>query len=99
MPCVSFAPAGVLVIEMPNPENLRMGARDFWLVPTHRRPIPPQVMEFMFRYCGFAVRRRLDLHPVPERELFPYADHEVVQRLNQYFHGPQAFALIRQQAC
>ncbi|HEU0124053.1 MAG TPA: hypothetical protein VFQ91_26205 [Bryobacteraceae bacterium] len=45
---MSFAPAGVLVIEMPNPENLRMGARDFWLVPTHRRPIPPQVMEFMF---------------------------------------------------
>jgi SAM-dependent methyltransferase len=89
-------PGGLLIVELPNPENLLMGARDFWADPTHLRPIPPPTMEFIFNYCGFAIRRRLDLHPAPERELLPFHEHEVVQRLNHYLHGPQAFALVGQ---
>ena len=34
-------PGGLLVIETPNPENLRVGSHTFWLDPTHVRPVPP----------------------------------------------------------
>ena len=90
-------PGGLLIVELPNPENLLMGARDFWVDPTHKRPIPPPTMEFVFSYCGFAIRNRLDLHPAPDREQLPFTEHEVVQRLNQYLHGTQAYALVGQQ--
>ena len=89
-------PGGLLIVELPNPENLLMGARDFCIDPTHQRPIPPPAMEFILTYCGFAIRRRLDLHPAPERERLPFDEHEVIQRLNHYLHGPQAFALVGQ---
>ncbi|MCZ7528828.1 MAG: class I SAM-dependent methyltransferase [Acidimicrobiia bacterium] len=36
-------PGGALVLETPNPSNLRVGAAAFYLDPTHRRPVHPGV--------------------------------------------------------
>lgn len=46
-------PGGLLILETPNPENLVVGASDFYLDPTHIRPLPLQLMHFAVKYHGF----------------------------------------------
>ncbi len=47
-------PGGVLILETPNPENLLVGASSFYIDPTHERPLPFQLLEFLPEYAGFA---------------------------------------------
>lgn len=44
---------GLLILETPNPENLTVGACHFYLDPTHRRPIPPELLLFTTEFAGF----------------------------------------------
>jgi SAM-dependent methyltransferase len=47
-------PAGLLILETPNPENLVVGTANFYFDPTHQRPIPPQLLSFLPEYFGFS---------------------------------------------
>lgn len=51
-------PAGLLILETPNPENLIVGTNNFYLDPTHERPIPSLLLRFLVEYTGF-VRSKL----------------------------------------
>ncbi|WP_413437595.1 class I SAM-dependent methyltransferase [Sulfuriferula sp. GW1] len=44
---------GLLIMETPNPENIIVATRNFYLDPTHHRPIPPQLLSFLPEYYGF----------------------------------------------
>lgn len=46
-------PAGLLIMETPNPENLIVATKNFFLDPTHTRPIPPELLAFLPEYYGF----------------------------------------------
>ena len=46
-------PAGLLILETPNPENVRVGTSNFYLDPTHKRPIPSDLLSFIPDYYGF----------------------------------------------
>jgi SAM-dependent methyltransferase len=46
-------PGGVLILETPNPENLLVATRNFYLDPTHLRPIPFELLSFLATYAGF----------------------------------------------
>lgn len=46
-------PGGLLILETPNPENIVTGTSNFYLDPTHQRPIPPQLLSFLPEYYGF----------------------------------------------
>ena len=52
---------GLLILETPNPENLVVGASNFYLDPTHLRPLPPPLLSFLPEYHGFARVRTLRL--------------------------------------
>jgi len=47
-------PAGLLILETPNPENIVVGTTNFYLDPTHHRPIPSQLLSFLPEYYGFS---------------------------------------------
>ncbi len=47
-------PAGLLILETPNPENITVGTVNFYLDPTHQKPLPPQLLAFLPEYYGFA---------------------------------------------
>lgn len=49
----ALRPGGVLILETPNPEHLSVAALRFYLDPTHVRPIPPALLEFIARHAGF----------------------------------------------
>lgn len=46
-------PGGLLILETPNPENVVVGTCNFYLDPTHTRPIPPALLSFLPEYHGY----------------------------------------------
>jgi 2-polyprenyl-3-methyl-5-hydroxy-6-metoxy-1,4-benzoquinol methylase len=50
----ALAPEGILILETPNPENLVVASWTFYLDPTHRKPLPPQLLEFLVGVRGFS---------------------------------------------
>lgn len=54
-------PGGLLILETPNPENIVVATRNFYLDPTHERPIPPLLLAFVAEYAGFARVKTLRL--------------------------------------
>ena len=62
----ALKPAGLLILETPNAENLVVGASSFYLDPTHRRPLPPLLLSFLTEYAGFSRTKILRLQESPE---------------------------------
>jgi O-antigen chain-terminating methyltransferase len=54
-------PGGLLILETPNPENIVVATRNFYLDPTHQKPIPPDLLSFVVEHAGFAVVKTLRL--------------------------------------
>ena len=46
-------PGGLVIFETPNPENLVVGACNFYMDPTHRNPMPPMMTQFLVEARGF----------------------------------------------
>ena len=105
----ALRPGGVLILETPNPLSLVVAARNFWLDPTHRRPIHPDALRLSFELAGFDPVERLDLRPfpaadrLPELDLaaFPEAQRDLADRINRLrdrlddlLFGYQDYALI-----
>lgn len=58
-------PGGLLIMETPNPENIVVGTREFYLDPTHQRPIPPSLLSFVPQYYGYSGVKVLRLQESP----------------------------------
>lgn len=59
-------PAGLLILETPNAENLIVGAQNFYLDPTHERPIPHLLLSFLTEFTGFNRTKLMRLHEPSE---------------------------------
>ena len=88
---------GMLILETPNPENLRVGANSFYNDPTHRNPIPPEPLRFVVEQRGFAEAEILRLHPFPVEQHLKGNDEDA-RRLNDLLFGPQDYAIIARRA-
>ncbi len=72
----ALRPGGVLVLETPNPLSVVVAARNFWIDPTHRRPVHPETLRFLFESAGFDPVERIDLRPFPGDQRLPEIDVE-----------------------
>lgn len=88
---------GVLMLESPNPESIKVGATTFHYDPTHLRPIPPQLAAFLVEQAGFADIEVLRLNPYPDSSLVK-EQSETAARLNELMFGPQDYAVIARKA-
>jgi SAM-dependent methyltransferase len=59
-------PAGLLILETPNPENIIVGTTSFYLDPTHNKPIPPALFSFLPEHYGYAKSKILRLQEPKE---------------------------------
>lgn len=73
-------PGGLLIMETPNPENIAVATRNFYLDPTHQRPIPPLLLSFLPEYYGFARTKILRLQE--SRELAEKASPTLIDVLD-----------------
>ena len=44
---------GILIFEMPNLNNMLVGGNNFWIDPTHKRPVPAVLVEYYLSNSGF----------------------------------------------
>ena len=58
-------PAGLLILETPNAENIIVGTTGFYTDPTHQRPLPPALLEFLPEYTGFNRIKTMRLQESP----------------------------------
>ena len=85
-------PGGLLILETPNPENLLVASSNFYIDPTHRKPLPSLLLSFLAEKRGFCRVQVLKLHPSPENVwLEPSVNSE---RLNHMLYGPQDYAVL-----
>lgn len=105
----ALEPGGVLILETPNPLALVVAARNFWLDPTHLRPVHPESLRLAFELAGFDPVEHLELSPFAAAEHLPEIDLAAVpepqreladlvnrlrDRLDDLLYGPQDYALI-----
>lgn len=60
-----LADGGLLVLETPNSLSISTAATNFWVDPTHHRPIHPMFLEFLAIEAGFADIELRPLHEIP----------------------------------
>lgn len=92
----ALAPGGVILFETPNPANLMVGSRWFYLDPTHRNPLPGEMVAMIAEARGFVRAEIRELHPTGAR--FRARDTELAEQLDRLFHGPQDYALVARKA-
>ncbi len=62
----ALKPNGLLIVETPNPENIIVGAYTFYFDPTHQKPLPPELTQYLAEICGFTKTKIVRLHPRTE---------------------------------
>ena len=105
----ALKPGGVLVFETPSPLSLVVGARNFWIDPTHLRPVHPDSLKAIFDLSGFDPVERIDLQPFPAELRLPEVDasdldpamaplveriNELRDRLDGLLYGFQDYGLV-----
>ena len=85
-------PGGAVIFETPNPQNVLVGSCNFYFDPTHRNPLPNQVMRFLLESRGFVRVKVLELNPSDDTPVDEPS--ELARRFNQYFYGPMDYAVI-----
>ncbi len=68
---------GLLIMETPNPENISVSSCNFYLDPTHLKPVPPMLLGFVAEFAGFSRIKILRLQEsieVANRELIGLRD-------------------------
>jgi O-antigen chain-terminating methyltransferase len=105
----ALRPGGKLVLETPNTLSLVVAARNFWMDPTHLRPVHPEALRTLLVAAGFAPVEQLALQEfaasdrLPEIDLakVPAEQHALVDHLNRLrdqlddlLYGAQDYALI-----
>ena len=89
----TLVPGGILMLESPNPESIKVGATTFHYDPTHLRPIPPQLADFFAEQAGFVDIEVLRLNPYPDSSRVT-EQSETASKLNELMFGPQDYAVI-----
>lgn len=89
-----LAEGGMLVLETPNTLSLSTAATNFWVDPTHHRPVHPLFLEFLANEAGFAEVGTRTLHQVPASFRGNEATAELVEDLNSLILGAGDLALI-----
>jgi O-antigen chain-terminating methyltransferase len=87
-------PGGLAIFETPNPENILVGACTFYFDPTHCNPLPPLMIKFLVESRGLCQVEIKRLHPYDTASRVPDNSSELAKRFNEYFYGPQDYAVI-----
>lgn len=90
----ALEPGGMLLIETPSLYSLWVAARQFYLDPTHVRPIHPEYLRFLLEDSGFqrVETRSFDSHLGPERAVLDRGIEG--QKLEEWLYGPMDLAVL-----
>ena len=89
-----LVPGGIALFETPNPENIRTATHHFFLDPTHLRPIPPMLLQFMFEFSGFTGNEIVRLRPVRDKAFRSRLASPASRFMMRHFLKEQDYAVI-----
>ena len=84
-------PGGILILETPNPENIKVSSENFYLDPTHIKPIPSALLSFLSEFYGFSRTKVLRLQESKE-----LANQESVNLLQVIEGASPDYAIVAQ---
>ncbi len=87
-------PGGVCIFETPNPSNLRVSSYTFYLDPSHRNPIPKELLGFLVEARGLCRVEAIELHPYPDSYRLPENGQPATRLLNDLLFGDQDYGVI-----
>jgi len=93
-------PGSPIVFVTPNIRTLTVGAHTFWLDPSHRRPIPPDLFHFYLEVEGFVQVAVVTFEPTAthlSEDVPEGAQRENVRLLNETLFGDRDYAVIGRQ--
>jgi SAM-dependent methyltransferase len=90
----ALRPGGVIILETPNPRNLQVASCNFYLDPTHRHPLPPDLMKFVMEARGFVGVEIKELHPYSAENLATEGPATINGLLNRFLFSSQDYAVI-----
>jgi SAM-dependent methyltransferase len=86
-------PGGLAIFETPNPENVFVGSCTFYLDPTHRHPLPKDLVKFLLQQKGFKNIQCVELSPHPE-EVKLQGSSDIAESFNKFFYCGQDYAVF-----
>lgn len=86
----TLANEGFVLFETPNPNTLNVGANTFYLDPSHQRPIPAPLLEFMLQYVGFETEI-IYIHKI---KTIPRNTPKNIQEIIEKIYGYADYAVI-----
>lgn len=89
-----LAEGGLLILETPNTLSLSTAATNFWVDPTHQRPVHPLFLEFLADEAGFVEAGTRLLHPIPASFPVPVGAEALVADLDSLILGAGDTALV-----
>ena len=85
-------PGGMVIFETPNPENILVGSCNFYYDPTHKNPIPPEVLSFLLDARGYRDIEIVRLHENPH--YLDLKESNISEKITSRFYGPQDYSVI-----
>jgi hypothetical protein len=86
-------PGGLIVFETPNPSNWQVASERFYYDPTHRNPLPSELVAFLTEARGFSRVEVWPLHPMDPLVQREYSD-PMLELLRQKLFGPQDYGIV-----
>ncbi len=91
-------PGGVLILETPNPENLIVGACNFYADPTHIQKIPPELLRTLVEDMGYVNVKVIRQHPYSAIDLSKAdkngANYELIAQMAVFFNNCADYAVV-----
>ena len=88
----TLKPGGLLLFETPNPENVLVSTHNFYVDPTHLRPLPSILVSALLEARGFVRITVRNLHPHPN--IAERYEPEALNEFNKRFYGPQDYGIL-----
>ncbi len=97
-------PNGLALFETPNPQNILVGACNFYIDPSHKNPLHPASLKFLAEARGLCRINVLARNPYGHGFQFPLLDknecnfcdtiNQTIARLNEFLFCGQDFSLV-----
>lgn len=71
----ALKPGGAIILETPNPENMIVGACNFYFDPSHQRPIPPLQLYYLTEVIGY------EKIEIVRQHKYGFIDDETMQKV------------------
>lgn len=92
---VAMRPGAVLILETPNPSNLKVGSMSFWNDPSHIHPLPPGMLEFLVQWRGFTdTEVRFSPPPISRALSIEGDESSELDDINWAMFGPEDYAVV-----